>query len=153
VTQADASQAGLAGPPSPAGRPDGTGHLPAPVRVAAIAQAVEAVGVLVASVLACIATFGGHSYHLASGIAITLIGVGAAAFLALVARGLLRGRRWTRTPAMLTQLFVGIVAIYLIQSRKFDWGVPAMVLAIGGFGALLTPASVRLLTPGRPDRP
>jgi hypothetical protein len=123
------------------------------VRAAAIAQAVEAAGVLVASILAGIAAGSGRSYHLASGIAITLIGIGCAAFLALVAHGLRRGRRWSRTPAMLTQLFVGIVAIYLIQSRRFDWGVPAIALAIAGFAALLAPASVRLLTPGRPDKP
>jgi hypothetical protein len=125
------------------------GQLPRSVRAAAVAQAVEAVGVLAASVLAGIATANGHSYERASGIAITLIGIATAVALALVARALRDGRRWSRTPAFLTQLFTGIVAIYLIQSGRLDWGIPAIALAIAGLAALLTPASIEVLTPGR----
>ena len=112
-------------------------------------QAVEAVGVLAASVLAGIATATGHSYLRTSGIAITLIGIATAIVLALVARALRDGRRWSRTPAVLTQLFTGVVAIYLIQSGRLDWGIPAIVLAVAGLAALLTPASIEVLTPGR----
>jgi hypothetical protein len=124
-------------------------QLPRSVLAAAIVQAVEAVGVLVASVLAAVATADGHSYQRASGIAITAIGIATAIALALVARALRSGRRWSRTPAMLTQLFTGIVAIYLIQSGRLDLGVPAILLAIAGLAALLTPASIEVLTPGR----
>ena len=124
-------------------------QLPRSVLAAAIIEAVEAVGVLVASVLAAVATVDGHSYQRASGIAITAIGIATAIALALVARALRAGRRWSRTPAMLTQLFTGIVAIYVIQSGRLDWGVPAIVLAIAGLAALLTPASIEVLTPGR----
>jgi len=119
------------------------------VRIAAVVQAVEAVGVLVAALRAGVDALTGMSYHRASGIAITLIGIATAAALAYVARGLNRGRRWSRTPAMLTQLFTGIVAIYLIQAPRLDWGIPVIMLAIVGFGALLAPASIELLTPGR----
>ena len=136
-------------PGTVAGSSPSAGQLPRSVLVAAIVEAVEAVGVLVASVLAAIATAQGQSYQDASGIAITLIGFGAAAGLALVARALRAGRRWSRTPAMLTQLFTGIVAIYLLQSGRLDWGIPSIVVAIAGLGALLTPASIEVLTPGR----
>jgi len=119
------------------------------VIAAAVIEAVEAVAVLAASVFAAVATANGHSYQRASGVAITLIGIGTAIALALVARALRSGRRWSRTPAMLTQLFTGIVAIYLIQSGRPELGVPAIVLAIGGLVALLTPASIDVLTPGR----
>ena len=95
----------------------------------------------------------GKSYHRSSGIAITLIGVATAVALGYVARGLRSGKRWSRTPAMLTQLFTGIVAIYLIQAPRLDWGIPAVALAVAGFGALLAPASVALLTPGRVSKP
>jgi hypothetical protein len=123
--------------------------LPRPVRIAAVVQAVEAVGVLVAALIAGVDALTGESYHRASGIAITLIGIATAVALAYVARGLNRGRRWSRTPAMLTQLFAGIVAIYLIQAPRLNWGIPAIILAIVGFGALLAPGSIELLTPGR----
>ena len=78
-----------------------------------------------------------------------VIGIVTVIALALVARALRAGRRWSRTPAMLTQIFTGIVAIYLLQSGRLDWGIPAIVLAIAGLGALLTPESIKVLTPGR----
>jgi hypothetical protein len=127
-------------------------QLPRTVLAAAVIQAIEALGILLAAILAGIATAAGHSYQTASGVAITLIGVGVAAALALVAHGLRRARRWSRTPAMLTQLFGGIVAVYLVQSGRLDWGVPGIVLAVGGVVALLSPASVKLLTPGRIEK-
>ena len=55
--------------------------------------------------------------------------------LASVAAGLARARRWSRTPALLTQLFVGIVGIYLLQGHRLDWGVALVVLAVAGFAA------------------
>jgi len=129
--------------------PTGPRQLPRAVRIAAVVQAAEAVCLLAAALIAGVDALTGKSYQPASGIAITLIGIATAVALGYVARGLNRGRRWSRTPAMLTQLFVGIVAIYMIQAPRLDWGIPAIVLAITGFGALLAPASIELLTPGR----
>jgi hypothetical protein len=123
--------------------------MPRPVVAAAIVEGIEAVSVLAASVLAGVATANGHSYQRTSGVALTIIGIVTAIALALVARALRAGRRWSRTPAMLTQIFTGIVAIYLLQSGRLDWGIPAIVLAIAGLGALLTPASIEVLAPGR----
>lgn len=123
---------------------------PGTVLAAAAVQAMEAVAVLTASILAGIDTANGRSYELASGIAITIIGVCTAAMLGLVAYGLRAGRRWSRTPAVLTQLFAGIVAVYLLQSGRYDWGVPFIVLAVAGLATILAPPSLRLLTPGRP---
>jgi hypothetical protein len=116
-------------------------------------QAVEAVGVLLASVLAGVDTGTGKSYQLASGIAITAIGIGTALALALVARGLRGGRRWARTPTLLTQLFTAIVGILLTQGHRYSWGIPALLLAVVGFAMLMAPASVALLTPGRAHKP
>jgi hypothetical protein len=132
------------------------GHSPATLRAAAVVQAVESAVVLAAAVLAAVDTAAGRSYQTGSGIALTLIGVASAAALALVARGLARARRWSRTPALLTQLFFGIVGIYLLQGHRLDWGVPVVVLAIAGFAALLAPPSLRALTgqgPTPPDQP
>ncbi len=127
--------------------------MPRTVRALAVVQAVEAAGVLLASVIAGIDAGTGKSYQTASGVAITAIGVATALGLALVARGLRSGRRWTRTPVLLTQLFAGIVGIYLTQSGRYDWGIPTLLLVIAGFAMLMAPASVKLLTPGRARRP
>ena len=116
---------------------------------AAGVQAADALIVLAASVLAGVDTVAGESYQRGSGIALTLIGVATAAALAWVAVGLSQGRRWSRTPAALTQLFVGIVGIYLVQGHRYEWGIPSLVLAAAGFALLLMPASLRALA-GKP---
>src|SRR5215472_9577083 len=121
------------------------GHSPASLRIAGVVQAAESAVLLVATVLAAVDTAAGRSYHRSSGIALTVIGVAVAAALALVAMGLARARRWSRTPALLTQLFLGIVGIYLLQSRRLDWGVVSVVLAAAGFAAVLAPPSLRAL--------
>ena len=124
---------------------------PPTLRAAAVIQAAESVLVLVATVLAGLDTAGGQSYHVSSGIALMVIGVAAAAALALVAAGLARARRWSRTPALLTQLFAGIVGIYLLQGHRLDWGLALVVLAALGFAMLLSPPSMRALTGDRPS--
>ncbi|HYB88231.1 MAG TPA: hypothetical protein VEC76_15340 [Streptosporangiaceae bacterium] len=128
------------------------GHSPATLRAAAAVQAAESAVLLVATVLVGIDTAAGRSYQQSSGIALTLIGVASVAALAAVAAGLARARRWSRTPALLTQLFFGIVGIYLLQGHRLDWGVTSVVLAVAGFATLLAPPSLRALT-GRRARP
>ncbi|HEX9066728.1 MAG TPA: hypothetical protein VF843_16585 [Streptosporangiaceae bacterium] len=119
---------------------------PVPVLLAAVIEAVQAAGVLAASVYAGISAIQGKSYQNSSGIALTLIGIGTAVALALVALGLARVRRWSRTPALLTQLFTGIVGIYLVQGARYWIGAPAIALAVAGFAALLVPPSLRALS-------
>jgi hypothetical protein len=116
-------------------------------------QAVEAAGVLAATVLAGIDAGNGQSYQAASGVALTIIGIGTVAALGLVAAGVARARRWSRTPALLTQLFTGIVGIYLVQGQRYSWGIPALLLAAAGFVTLLAPPSTRALTAPRPAPP
>jgi hypothetical protein len=118
---------------------------------AAGVQAADALIVLAASVLAGVDTVAGKSYQRGSGIALTLIGLATAAALAWIAVGLFQGRRWSRTPAALTQLFVGIVGIYLVQGHRYAWGIPSLVLAAAGFALLLMPASLRALAAPRDD--
>ena len=112
---------------------------------AAAVQAADAVIVLAASVLAGVDTIAGQSYQRGSGIAPTLIGLGTAVALAWVAWGLYQARRWSRTPMALTQLFVGIVGVYLVQGHRYEWGIPSLALAIIGFALLVTPATLRAL--------
>ena len=130
---------------------------PPTLRGAAIVQAAESVIVLAATILAGVDAASGQSYHVSSGVALTVIGAGAAAALAWVALGLARARHWSRTPALLTQLFMGIVGIYLLQGHRLDWGLVLVVLAVLGFAALFAPPSMRALTgprePGAPPQP
>ncbi len=124
-------------------------HRPPSLLGAAGIQAAEAAVVLAATVLAGLDTAAGRSYQAGSGIALTAIGVLTVILLAAVAAGLARARRWSRTPALLTQLFTGIIGIYLLQGGRYEWGVPALVLAVAGFAALLLPQSMRALAGDR----
>lgn len=124
----------------------GSHSRPPTITAATAVVAIQAVGVLLAAVLAGIATIQGKSYQNGSGIAITAIGIGTAIALGYVAFGLAKARRWSRTPALLTQLFTGIIGIYLVQGQRFDWGVPALALCLAGFVLLLVPPSTRALT-------
>jgi hypothetical protein len=128
-----------------------TAATPVALRLAAVAQAAEAVGMAVAAVFAAVATADGQSYQLASGIALTLIALGTAAGLAAFAVGLYRARAWSRTPVVMTQLFVGGAGLYLVTGHRWGWGVPALALAAGCLAGVFTPASLRALN--RPPRP
>lgn len=118
---------------------------PVALWAAAGAQAAEAALVFIASVLSAMDTATGKSYQLASGIALTVIGFGAAAALAVIAVGVARARLWSRTPALMSQLFTLIVGIYLLQGHRLDWGAIAVVVAVAGFVALLVPPAQQLL--------
>lgn len=110
---------------------------------AALVQAAEAFGVLAAAVITAIDTASGRSYQISSGVALTIIGFATAFALAAVAAGLARARRWSRTPAFLTQLFSGIVAVYLLEAQRYGWGIPLISLAVAGFAVLVAPATLR----------
>jgi hypothetical protein len=111
---------------------------------AAGVQAVEAAVVCVASVLSAVDTAAGKSYQLGSGIALTVIGFATVAALGWVAVGLAKARPWSWTPAMLVQLFTLIIGIYLLQSRRYDWGTAAVVLPLAAAVLLLLPGSLDL---------
>jgi hypothetical protein len=54
-----------------------------------------------------------------------LAGVG----LLLVGRGLLRARRWARSPALVTNLILVPVAVGLLQGGRWSLGVPLIAAA------------------------
>jgi len=136
---------GSSPPASTAGGMGGSGGRPPTIAAASAVVTVQALGVLLAAVLAGIAVIQGKSYQNASGIAITAIGVATAIGLGYVAFGLAKTRRWSRTPALLTQLFTGIIGIYLVQGQRYQWGVPALALCLAGFVLLLVPPSIKAL--------
>jgi hypothetical protein len=146
ASKAQASKA-RAAEPSPPVTPAAP---PRELRLAAAVQALEAVGMLVAAGFAAAATARGQSYERASGIALTLIAVGTAALFAAFARGLAKARPWTRTPVVMTQLAIGIWAVFLLTGHRYEWAVPMLLVAAATLAALFTPASLRALN--RPSR-
>lgn len=127
---------------------------PLVLRLAAAAQAAEAAGLCVAAVFSAISTADGRSYQRASGVALTVIAFGTAVLLALLALGLARAKPWSRTPAVMTQLFVGGAGIYLLEGHRYDWGIPTLAVAAICLAAVVSPPAFRALNrPARPTRP
>ena len=127
---------------------------PTALRLAAAAQGTEAAGLCVAAAFSAVSTADGQSRQVASGVALTLIALGTAAVLAAFAVGLARAKPWSRTPVVMTQVFVGTAGIYLLDGHRLDWGVPALLLAVACLAGVFTPASLRALNrPSRPSRP
>jgi hypothetical protein len=119
------------------------------LKVAAVAQALEAAGLVVAAGFQLAEAASGHSYQSHSGIALAVLELLTAALVAWIASAIARLRPWGRTPAVMTQLCVALLAIILLQGQEYAWGVPALVLAIAGLAGLFHPASLRALR--RPD--
>jgi hypothetical protein len=115
------------------------------LRFAAVVQAVETVGVLAAAILALADTLGGHSASKSNGIGLAVLVFIAAILMGLIAMGIAQVRPWSRTPAVMTQIVIAIVAVVLIQGGRYDWGVPGIVLVVVGLVGLLNPASFRAL--------
>ena len=113
--------------------------------LAAAVVAVEAAGLCVAGVITAVDAADGRSYQASSGVALTILEFIVVAGFAWIASGVARVRPWSRTPAVLIQVFTGVVAVYLLQAHRFDWAIPALLFAAAGLAALLAPASWRAL--------
>ena len=138
-----------AGYPRPRPRRPARGR-PSALQVAALALAVEALGLCVAAVFAIVSTADGRSYQRSSGVALTLIVLGTAAALSVLSLGLAKAKPWSRTPAVMTQLFIAGAGIYLLEGHRYDWAIPTLLVAAVCLTAIFTPSSLRALN--RPNR-
>ncbi len=108
---------------------------PAAVRVAAVLVLVEALGLVV---LAGVNLVSGLREGLAVGRTLAQVGyyLVLAAALAFCASGLLRGRRWGRTPSLVAQVVTVAIGVWLIApSGQLLWG--ALLVLVGLAGAVL----------------
>ena len=114
--------------------------------IAAAALAAEAVGLGVAVILNAIDSASGNSWTTSNAIAFIVMEIIVAIGVAVLASGVTRGRPWSRTPALMTQLLTAAIAIWLLEAHRYAWGVPALLLALAGFAGLLAPSSFRALS-------
>ena len=119
---------------------------PGMLRLAAGAQAAEAAGLCVAVVLNAIDSASGRAWTTSNAIAFIVLELIVAIGVAWIASGIARARPWSRTPAVMTQAFTCLIAIWLLQAHRFAWGVPALLLAVAALAGLFAPASFRALT-------
>jgi hypothetical protein len=119
--------------------------------VAVAVLAADAAALLAATVLNVIDLATNQTYQISNGVALIVLQVIMIAGLAWLASGVARVRPWTRTPSVMVQVLIGIVAIILLQGHRYDWGVPTLLLALAGLAGLLNPASLRALARPMPE--
>jgi hypothetical protein len=108
---------------------------PRPVQIAGVLVLVEAAGLLA---LAGTTLISGLTEDIAVGrtLAQTAYYVVLALAIAACARGVLRGRRWGRTPCLIVQIVLVAVGVWLIApSGQFGWGTA--LIALGGITGYL----------------
>jgi hypothetical protein len=118
---------------------------PRSLSLAAAVLALEAVGLCVAVVANSIDDVAGRTSTASNAAGFIVLEVIVAIGVALIAVGVARVRPWTRTPAVMIQVITAVIAVWLIQANRYDWGIPALLLAIAGLAALLAPPSLRAL--------
>src|ERR1700722_20097251 len=121
--------------------------------LAAAAQGLEAGGLLVIAAVNLSGLAGGAPNQKSSSVAFIGVEVIVAIGLAAIAAGIARVRPWSRTPAVMTQVFAIILGIVLIQAHRFGWGFPALVFAAAGLAGLFAPTSLRKLNHPRGTTP
>ena len=118
---------------------------PGTLTVAAAVLAAEGLLALVLGGYVGVETVIGDPTDLITSIAVAGFGVLGGVALLWVARGLWLVLRWSRGPAVVTQIFALPVAISLIQSAQYAYGVPLVAAAVVALVMLLTPTSTHAL--------
>ena len=121
--------------------------------LAAAAQGLEAAGLLVVAAVNVSDLAAGQTDQRSNAVAFIGVEVIVAIGLAAIAAGIARGRPWSRTPAVMTQVFAVIIGIVLIQAHRLGWGLPALLFAVAGLAGLFAPTSLRALNHPRGTTP
>ncbi|NUU16220.1 hypothetical protein HP550_03020 [Cellulomonas humilata] len=100
----------------------------------------------IADVVRGTATMAGASLFLAA------FGIGIALLLLLAARGLWRGRRWARSPVIMWQILLVVLAVGWLGAEPTVWAALVLVVAVAVGVGLLLPAVVAV-TARRQDAP
>lgn len=117
---------------------------PTAVRRAGLIVVLQGVAALIVAVVLVVRGIAGANQQVVNGLATAgwFVLVGAAVIAA--GRALVRGRRWGRGLAVITQLLLLPVAWYLaVGSHRPGFGIPAGGVALVVLGLLFSPAAVR----------
>lgn len=118
---------------------------PLALLVASAVQTLEGAFVVGLGALVGVSTLTGTPGDLGRALALAAFTlVGGVAMMA-VAIGLLRRRRWSRAPAVVTQILAVLIGVQLAQSGQLAVAVPVAVAAVAALGSLFAPATSREL--------
>jgi hypothetical protein len=126
--------------------PAALSRLPAYLRLATGATALEALALALSAVWLVVHRLTGHrAYDSFDFWFLVGLVVFAAAALAWTSRGLARQRRWARSPSVLTQLLALPVGVDAVQTGAGWVGVPLLVCAVIGLIGLFAPSTTHAL--------
>jgi hypothetical protein len=109
------------------------------VVVSGVLVGVEALGIAVLAVLTVVSGLR-NGARTAQVIGQGLYFIVLALLIGVVGAGLLRGRRWSRTPAIVAQLVLIAIGVWLAgPSGRVLWGIGLVALGVAAGGLLLTP--------------
>ncbi|MCD0448171.1 hypothetical protein LO762_03010 [Actinocorallia sp. API 0066] len=111
---------------------------PRALAVAAALQSLTGLAALGFGLSIAVETVLGHWQNLATAISVSAFTAGGGLVILYVARGLWTAQQWSRSPAVLTQLFAIPVSVSLIQSDQLWWGYPLVAVAAVALLALLS---------------
>jgi hypothetical protein len=129
----------------PASRP----RRPLTIVVAAVLLTVEA---LIALAYAALELGQIRMARAVVGVGVTILMAGFGLLLLLVARGVFLARRWSRGPAVATQLILLPLAWSFVGGRTTSVAVVLAVLAIAVLVGVLHPRSTAVFVPAAPDK-
>jgi ABC-type xylose transport system permease subunit len=113
--------------------------------LAAAAQALEAIGLIVVIVANLIDLSDGRTLTRSNAVGVIVVEVIVAVGVAAIATAIARVRPWARTPAVMTQVFAIFLAIWLLDAHRLAWGLPTLIVALAGLAGLFAPTSLRAL--------
>ena len=110
-----------------------------------IATGIEVLALAVSAVGLAVYATTGHRPHDSADLwfVVVMAAIGAVG-LGLVVRGIARGRRWARSPAVLTQLIVVPIGGSALGHGGVLAGVPLLVCGVAGLFGLFAPSSSRV---------
>jgi hypothetical protein len=118
---------------------------PITLSAAAAVEALEGLAVVGAGAYLALATIAGQSRDVPSAVALAVVTIITGVLMIMVGRGLLGRRRWSRSPAVVTQLFLLVIAVPMARDGQYALGVPLVAAAVAGLGLLLAPPTARAL--------
>ena len=104
-----------------------------------LAAALIAVEALVAITFALIEITQIEPARFVVGAGVTLLMLGYGAFLVAISRGVLKGRRWSRGPAVATQLLQALLAYSFLDGQTWWIGLLLGVPAVAALVCVLVP--------------
>lgn len=116
----------------------GVPHRPRSLTLAALLVAATGLAALGFGLSIAVETALGHWQNLATAVSVSALTAGGGLLIGWIARGLWTGQRWSRSPAVLTELFALPVSVSLIQSDQPLWGWPLIAVAVLALALLLS---------------